>query len=93
MRIRVNRILLLILVVGLIMLNYQIWFAEMGISKYFEYRQLVSSQQKHNNALVEKNTYRLDQVNALKFNHGVVEQAARSDLGMIAPGERFFQFS
>ena len=92
MRITVNMVLLLLLSIVFFMLNYQIWFAESGMSKYFEYSRLVSSQKAHNNALAEKNGQRLEQVNALKFDRGVVEQAARSDLGMIAPGERFFQF-
>ena len=92
MRTSINTILLLMLLAALLMLNYQIWFSDNGISKYLDYQKMLSDQQDHNNALIAANAIRNDQVAALKYNQGVLEQSAREDLGMIKPGEHFMRF-
>ena len=80
------------LVAAFLMLNYQIWLADNGVSKYFEYQKMLSDQQDHNNALIAANTAKKEQVATLKYNQGVLERSAREDLGMIKSGERFMQF-
>jgi cell division protein FtsB len=79
------------LVAALLMLQYRIWFSTDGVSEVMRLRAAVAGQQSDNERLSARNRQLAAEVRDLKQGYSALEERARSDLGMVASNETFFQ--
>jgi len=79
------------LAVVLVLLQYRIWVSDNGVRKLERLKQAVALQQAEDSQLVERNRQLAAEVRDLKTGMDALEERARSDLGMIARNETFYQ--
>jgi cell division protein FtsB len=79
------------LAVVLILLQYRIWVSDNGVRKVDRLKQAVALQQTEDSQLAERNRQLAAEVRDLKTGMDALEERARSDLGMIARNETFYQ--
>jgi cell division protein FtsB len=83
------------LVVGLalviVLLQYRIWLSEDGVRDLDRLHRAVAAQRSSNDQLAERNRQLAAEVRDLKTGLAALEERARSDLGMIASHETFYQ--
>jgi cell division protein FtsB len=79
------------LVAALLMLQYRIWFSADGVGEVMRLRAAVAGQQSDNERLSARNRQLAAEVRDLKQGYSALEERARSDLGMVASNETFFQ--
>jgi cell division protein FtsB len=79
------------LAAALLMLQYRIWVSPDGISEVLRLRAAVAGQQSDNQRLSARNRQLAAEVRDLKQGYSALEERARSDLGMVASNETFFQ--
>jgi cell division protein FtsB len=75
----------------LLLLQYRIWFSTDGVSEVMRLRTAVAGQQSDNERLSARNRQLAAEVRDLKQGYSALEERARSDLGMVASNETFFQ--
>ena len=80
--------LLCALVLGL---QYALWFGKSNVIDFFHLQQTVSSLQAENITLRERNDQLHADVNEIKNRMEAIEGRAREQLGLILPGETYFQ--
>lgn len=90
---RVLRIVLVVLVLLLGWLQYRLWFGTGGAGEVAQLEGQVAQQAHQNDGLRERNAALAAEVADLKSPTGeaAVEERARSELGMIRPGETFYR--
>ena len=88
---RVLRILLVLLVALLAWLQYRLWFGAGGHREVVALQQQVQRQARDNTGLKQRNDALAAEVEDLKSGEAAVEERARSELGMIKPGETFYR--
>ena len=79
------------LAVVLVLLQYRIWVSDNGVRQVDRLRRAVATQQAENAQLTERNRQLAAEVRDLKTGMAALEERARSDLGMIARHETFYQ--
>jgi cell division protein FtsB len=79
------------LVVAVLVLQYRVWLSDDGVRELARLRQAVSAQSTDNEQLAERNRQLAAEVRDLKSGMDALEERARSDLGMIARNETFYQ--
>jgi cell division protein FtsB len=79
------------LAVTIILLQYRVWLSEDGVRQVTRLRQAVAAQGGENEQLAERNRQLAAEVRDLKTGLDALEERARSDLGMIARNETFYQ--
>ena len=79
------------LCVAIVLLQYRVWFSEDGVRQLGRLRQAVAAQGAENAQLAERNHQLAAEVRDLKTGLDALEERARSDLGMIAHNETFYQ--
>jgi len=79
------------LAVAVILLQYRVWLSEDGVREVARLKHAVAAQQEQNAALGERNQQLAAEVRDLKTGMDALEERARSDLGMIARSETFYQ--
>src|SRR5215475_9247574 len=79
------------LLVVVVLLQYRIWLSEDGVRELRRLETSVATQRTENDQLVERNRQLAAEVRDLKTGMGALEERARSDLGMIASHETFYQ--
>ena len=87
----VNRLVPIALVALLLMLQNQLWFGRGSLSHVAELEQKVGRQRAANDAARQANEQLNAEVNDLKEGQNMVEERARSELGMVKPNEIFVQ--
>ena len=85
------RVLLLLLALLLAGLQYTLWLGSGGHREVAGLQQQVATQQAENLRLQERNDALAAEVEDLKSGEAAVEERARSELGMIKPGETFYR--
>ena len=85
------RLLLVVLVGLLAFLQYRLWMGEGGRRSVAALRQQVDLQARENQGLQQRNDALAAEVEDLKSGEAAVEERARSELGMIRPGETFYR--
>jgi cell division protein FtsB len=80
-----------ILVAVFVLLQYRLWVSEDGVSEVMRLAQAVDSQKATNDSLRERNAQLAAEVADLKDGFTALEERARSELGMVAPDETFYQ--
>lgn len=88
---RVLRIVLVLLVALLAWLQYRLWFGQGGASQVQALSEQVTKQTRDNDGLRQRNAEVAAEVEDLKSGEAAVEERARSELGMIKPGETFYR--
>jgi cell division protein FtsB len=79
------------LAVVVLLLQYRVWFSEDGVREVARLKQAVVRQQGENAQLTDRNRQLAAEVRDLKTGMDALEERARSDLGMIARNETFYQ--
>ena len=79
------------LAVAVILLQYRVWFSEDGVHAVSRLQRAVATQRSENEQLAERNHQLAAEVRDLKTGMDALEERARSDLGMIARNETFYQ--
>lgn len=88
---RVLGILALVLVALLAWLQYRLWFGGGGQGEVRALQQQVQQQARENSGFKQRNEALTAEVEDLKSGEKAVEERARSELGMIKPGETFYR--
>lgn len=88
---RAMRVLLIVLAALLALLQYRLWFGEGGLRDTQALEARVRSQTEENRGLRLRNERLAAEVENLKSGEAAVEERARSELGMIKPGETFYR--
>ena len=79
------------LAVAIILLQYRIWLSDDGVRQVTRLGQAVAAQRAENEHLGERNRQLAAEVRDLKTGLDALEERARSELGMIARNETFYQ--
>ena len=79
------------LAVVVVLLQYRVWFSEDGVRELERLERAVAAQRTQNDQLAERNRQLAAEVRDLKTGMEALEERARSDLGMIAGNETFYQ--
>jgi cell division protein FtsB len=85
------RILALLLFALLAWLQYRLWFGEWGAAATAGLQTKVERQVEENRGLAQRNEQLAAEVENLKSGEAAAEERARSELGMIKPGETFYR--
>ncbi|GAA5080233.1 cell division protein FtsB [Lysobacter panacisoli] len=85
------RLLLVVLAGVLVFLQYRLWVGEGGSRSVARLEQQVQQQTRENAGLQQRNDALAAEVEDLKSGEAAVEERARSELGMIKPGETFYR--
>jgi cell division protein FtsB len=83
--------LLAVLAVALLLLQYRMFLSNDGIREVLRLQGAVAVQQSENARLAERNRQLAAEVHDLKQGYAALEERARSELGMIAGNESFYQ--
>jgi cell division protein FtsB len=79
------------LVIVVLLLQYRIWLSGDGVRELRRLETAVAAQRAENDQKVERNRQLAAEVRDLKSGMQALEERARSDLGMIANNETFYQ--
>ena len=85
------RFLALLLFALLAWLQYRLWFGEGGATATAALQSKVDRQAEENRGLAQRNDQLAAEVENLKSGEAAAEERARSELGMIKPGETFYR--
>lgn len=88
---RALRAIVLLLVVLLGWLQYRLWLGNGGQREVTALQGEVARQEAENARLAQRNAALAAEVQDLKSGEAAVEERARSELGMIRPGETFYR--
>lgn len=81
----------LVLVVALIALQVRLWTGQGGLRDVWRLQQRVGEQKADNERLKKRNETLSAEVEDLKHGEEAIEERARAELGLIKPGETFYQ--
>lgn len=80
-----------LLLLALAGLQYKLWWGEGGLGEVEALEERVSAQRQENARLQQRNDALSAEVEDLKSGEAAIEDRARSELGMIKPGETFYR--
>jgi cell division protein FtsB len=72
-------------------LQYRLWLSDTGVRELTRMQEAVTQQRSQNGVLVERNRQLAAEVRDLKTGMAALEERARSELGMIASNETYYQ--
>jgi cell division protein FtsB len=72
-------------------LQYRLWLSDSGVRELARMQVAVTEQRAQNAVLVERNRQLAAEVRDLKTGMAALEERARSELGMIAANETYYQ--
>ena len=75
----------------LALLQYRLWLSASGVQELARLESAVAQQKGEDERLADRNRQLAAEVRDLKSGFGALEERARSDLGMIAGNESFYQ--
>ena len=85
------KILIALLLALLLVLQYRLWFARGNLLEVRNFETVKQEQVEENLRLQERNQALVAEVQDLKQGMEVIEEKARSEMGMIKEGETFYQ--
>ncbi|HDS1578641.1 TPA: cell division protein FtsB [Stenotrophomonas maltophilia] len=85
------RWMLLVLAMLLGWLQYRFWFGPGNSGEVMMLEAQVTNQERDNEGLQQRNDALAAEVKDLKEGQSAIEERARSELGMIKPGEKFYR--
>jgi len=75
----------------ILLLQYRLWVSDHGVRELTHLEAAVAAQGAENAHLQERNRQLAAEVRDLKTGMGALEERARSELGMVADSETFYQ--
>ena len=72
-------------------LQYRLWWGDGGLGEARELQDRVAAQRQENVRLQQRNDALAAEVEDLKSGEAAIEDRARSELGMVKPGEVFYR--
>ncbi|MEY4751322.1 MAG: hypothetical protein RIQ60_3536 [Pseudomonadota bacterium] len=87
------RLLSLVLLGLLALVHAELWLGRSGVPRMRELNEQVEQQKADNAAAVERNTHDLAELKDLREGLEIVEEKARSDLGMVKADEILVQYA
>jgi cell division protein FtsB len=72
-------------------LQYRLWLSDTGVRELGRMQEAVTQQRTQNAVLMERNRQLAAEVRDLKTGMAALEERARSELGMIASNETYYQ--
>ena len=81
---------MILLIAILVVLQYRLWLSHDGLPSLLRLHYAVEKQRQDNEKLEERNAVLAAEVADLKSGLDALEERARSELGMVKPGETFF---
>ena len=84
------RFFIIILIAFFLMIQFDIWFKDDGLSRVKELEQMIDSQTEENQKLKLRNEQLEQEIEELKTGTESIEEKARTDFGMIKEGEEFY---
>ncbi|MFL0798749.1 MAG: cell division protein FtsB [Cellvibrionaceae bacterium] len=84
------RWIMVILILLLAGLQYRLWVGEGSFAEVAQLKREIAEQEKENQRLRARNDVLAREVSALKTGTTLLEERARSELGMIKEGETFY---
>ncbi len=85
------RYVALILLILLIFLQVRLWTGQGGLHEVWRLRERVEQQRAENAKLKSRNETLSAEVEDLKHGDEAIEERARAELGLLKPGEMFYQ--
>ena len=85
------KLILVVLVVMLISLQYALWAGKQNIVDLYRLNQQVDDVRNENHVFQNRNDLLHEDVIDIKSRLGAIESQARFDLGLIKPGETYYQ--
>ena len=85
------RILITILLILFLVLQYRLWVGKGSLAEVNNLKQEISGLEQELVKLRERNRALQAEVEDLRSGQAAIEERARSELGMIKEGERFYQ--
>ena len=85
------RYVALLLLILLLALEVKLWTGDWSMREVWRLRDRVSEQKQENQKLKQRNEALSAEVQDLKNGNEAVEERARSELGLVKPGETFYQ--
>ena len=83
--------LTLLLIAILAWLQYSLWLGKNGIHDYVKVKDDVAAQEIVNTRLKQRNEQLFAEIKDLNDGQDAIEERARSELGMLKPGESFYR--
>ncbi|KPD04511.1 cell division protein FtsB [Moellerella wisconsensis] len=83
--------LTLLLIAVLAWLQYSLWLGKNGIHDYVRIKDEVAAQETANTRLKLRNEQLFAEIDDLNDGQEALEERARTELGMIRPGESFYR--
>ncbi len=80
-----------LLMVLLLLLQYRLWIGDGSLTKIRHLENKALALKEENSRLIERNQSLAAEVLDLKKGEEAIEERARSEMGMIKPGETFYQ--
>jgi len=80
------------LIVLLLALQFKLWFGETGIYEQRKTQKRIQDLLATNEKLTDENLHIQSEIDSLKEKQEAIEAKARTELGMIREGERFFHY-
>lgn len=90
LRLNFRTLLMGLMVIIIVYLQYRLWAAEGGLGNLASVKTQIEQRSKENAALLERNQSLQEEVMSLRTGTTVIEQRARSELGMIKENETFY---
>lgn len=81
---------MILLIAILVVLQHRLWLSHDGLPSLLRLHHAVEKQRQDNEKLAERNAVLAAEVADLKSGLDALEERARSELGMVKPGETFF---
>lgn len=85
------RVLIVALIAVVALLQLRLWASTDGFREVWRLTALVEQRTADNRALAERNAELKAEVRDLKQGRAALEELARTELGMLGPGETFYQ--
>jgi cell division protein FtsB len=85
------RYVALLLLILLIALEVKLWVGQGGMAEVWRLEKSVAEQKQKNEELKARNDALAAEVANLKDGDEAIEERARSELGLVKPGEKFYQ--
>lgn len=82
---------LIFAIIFLAILQGVLWSGQGGLLEFLGLQHKMHVQMKDNQALLERNAALVGDVIDLKEGSDAVEERARNEMGMVKPGEKFYQ--
>jgi cell division protein FtsB len=79
------------LLTAVVLLQYRVWLSDDGVRELTRLKGAVETQSAENEQLAERNRQLAAEVRDLKTGMDALEERARSELGMVAHNETFYQ--